>query len=480
MAENQTYDVTVEECGKTIQVTVKDCTACSVNVHPCCCCCCSGSGGGDDTAPGEMILTLAGSAGQSSFYDVIETDDGHMVYGYSDDAPGGTVLVSFDHKLSMTGQVSYEGDPATLPNAFFLKQRDGDGYVLPLMLHNGGYSHSFGAVLVDKGGAIEKRIALQDPARGIFGFGRGTILPPSFSDSACYAFVSYVHSEPQIITLDKDLNLLACATLPRVGTTLQPEYLQVIGDKLFAAGQIYSGGKASAIIYRLSNTLEREAVMTFSHDTDMHLVFMRETEYGYLLAGESQELQNGKYNILLVGVDHDFTVVKRTIVGTYSGDDVAWTMDTNSQGDVLLCGSTNGAGAGDMDCFLLRLDKDLRITEELTLGTAGVEYRDCSAIFNKDGSVTAVGSVGTNDGGGSDAFIATFRGNWKDLTGSVGKYPALRISGKPGFMVKESNFELQFDGDAPFDVYPSSPVTEQDFTVVSDMGRTLIENPERL
>ena len=470
-------DVKVGECGKIIHITVP------VDIHQCCCCKGNGNGnGGGDTDPGEMILTLAGSAGQSFFYDLSETDDGHIVYGYSDDAPGGAVLVSFDDKLSMTGQVSYKGNPATSPHTFLLNQRDGDGYVLPLMLDNGDNSQSFGMALVDKDGAIKKRVALQDPARRAVQFGSGATLPASFSATACYAFAAYVHLEPRIITLNKDLSLLSCATLtsPGGGGYAQPVGLRAIGDKLFVAGHLYSGGKSCGILYRLSNTLEKEAVMTFDHDTVLYLNMMRETEYGYLMVGSSKELKNGKYNLIIIGVDHDFTVVKRAIVGTYSRDDSVYSMDTNSQGDVLLCGTTDGASAGENDFFLLRLDKDLRITGELTLGTAEVEYGPCSAIFNKDGSVTAAGSVGTNDGGGSDGFIATFRGNWEALTGGVDKYPALHINGKPGFMVKETDFELQFDGDAAMNVDFSYTVTKQTFSVTANKTQTLTENPERL
>lgn len=463
-------DEYITEEGKTIHIIVSGCKLeenSTLNICPCCCSGGSGNnngdgdgggngdgdgggngdgdgGGNDDNKPGDLNITLVGGTGVDAFYDLKKTPAGYVAYGHSATAPGTPILVSFDKDLGFVSQMSYKGGSKTVPLYQLVPGKGGNDWVLPLSGTRTGGQNAMYLMLV---GADDKKIkhsnVLGATSTNNMTFSRGLAFPNDFSGSASYIFAAgTTGSLPALVATDSELNTMS--TFRLTGGAMQAYGLNVSENKLYAVGQVEKlfNNKHGGFIYRFDDTFTFESVVAFGYETNMNFKFMLNTDYGYLLAGQIVDRYNGNQNILLLGLDKEYNILKRAIVGGEIGDEILDSLDMDAKGNILLCGRTTSIGAGKTDCFVMRLDKDFTLTKELTFGGAGAEDKPCAALFNKDGSVTLAGSTPGAGAGSYDAFIATFKGGWKDLTGGLKKYPNLRINGKPGFKVKETDFEV--------------------------------------
>lgn len=175
-------------------------------------------------------------------------------------------------------------------------------------------------------------------------------------------------------------------------------------------------------------------------ETDTSLHFIRKTDYGYVVVGHVKNSLTGKQDILLLGLDEEFKIIKRAMAGGEK-DETVTSVDISPKGDILVCGLTTSAGAGGNDVMAIRFDKDFQLTKQFAFGGSGNETSPFG-IINSDGSITLVGSIPNIGAGGGDAFIATISGNWKELTGSLTKYPSIVLNGKPGFKILNTDFDI--------------------------------------
>lgn len=451
MSDTQEYTITSEDGTKIINVTLEGCSIKegSLHIHTCGCCgtCdCNGNGNGngdgngdgdgdgtgiDDDKPGNILLTLVGSTGNDCFHAVLPTEDGYLAFGESEGTP---TLVEFTKELKFVRQNRYvlvQGKNDISRD--LIRSRDGSDYVL-------SYSYDVGL-----GGLHPTRIdaatrEILDAKCVIACTARIYGLPEEYTGAGAYMACSHNGNTPHLITMDEYMNPLLGFSYSGHNLAVQGLLPQKDGAIILAqANGMFSGANGGFLI-RVDTALDIQTKLAVGYERNMSFKHMLETKDGYYVIGEITD-SGDRNSILLLGMDKDFTIVQRAIVGG-AGDEYVHNAAMDADGRILLCGYTNTAGAGGWDYFLMRLEPDFTLTKQLTFGTASSEDQICDALFNADGSVTLVGGTPGAGMGNLDAFIATFKGNWKELTGPVAKYPPIRVNGLPGFKVKSTDFDL--------------------------------------
>lgn len=411
-------------------------------------------GGGDDSKEGTIGLTLLGQTGFDAFNDFVRTDDGgYLAFGRSDKTYGVPMVAQFTPRMAFTGLTSYRGlrEKTSIVNVTSVPNLPGhilginDEYAVAgttskyhdlILMHIDPVTRK---IINSKTHKIDKGSTYASVLKGV---------PEKFSGSGSFAAAGSVYDARKnhafLASFDKQMNMLDMHTMTFGGGSLNYEDVHISSSKYLAVGYVIganTAGLSGGLLVEYNDILEPGKKIAYGYDKNMGFKFIRKLKEGFLVAGYLVDKVTAKTHVLLLYLDDQYQITRKAVVGG-TGSESLHSLDIDSEGNILLCGSSTGVGAGSNDIFVIRLDKTFEVTKQLVFGSTGDENQRGKALFNADGSVTVCGATPGAGAGNYDAFMVTFSGDWKELTGSIAKYPALKINGKPGFQVLMTDFDL--------------------------------------
>ena len=446
-----------------------------------CDCDCEGGGDDDETVHGTAEITLLGGTGADHFYDLIAVNGGYIACGETTSAGAGrtdALLVKFGNDLgvlskTVVGGTDYDVVRSLVPT--------GDGGCL-------AFGDTIGS---DTAGSTDAFVLGADNNATITGssllgssigdaFLGACATPAGFAGSAKYAAVGYMPAGSGlytgfIATYDGDAKVLKSS---RVGVTnsgnTRLHGVAATQNGFVAVGYTNNAGTAGkfdGLIIQYDPILAVQKKILVGGVGSDYFTRIVKTATGYVVGGYTDGFGKGGTDILLLTLDDNLNIVhKATIGGTGAETLGGLTMLPN--GNLAITGNTTSAGAGGSDVLLMVLDKDLNVVKQLVFGGSGDETSS-AVVANSNGSFTMVGYTPTVGAGNLDSFIATFKGKFTDLTGSLAKYPALRIDAGVGFTAEKA-FSLIVNATN------TVPVVDINLTFKANPTRTVITDPAKL
>ena len=166
-----------------------------------------------------------------------------------------------------------------------------------------------------------------------------------------------------------------------------------------------------------------------------------ETADGYVIAGFTNSRGAGDFDCFLVGVDASGAEAWSETYGG-AGSDRCWGITPVADGGFALVGETESRGAGEEDCWLVRVDADG--TELWSESFGGLAGDRCFSLVHVDGGGFVVaGQTYSDSAGERDAYVVgtdergrelwtkTYGGPARDVAHSISKLPdgALLVTG---------------------------------------------------
>ncbi|OPY28866.1 MAG: hypothetical protein A4E28_01253 [Methanocella sp. PtaU1.Bin125] len=134
-----------------------------------------------------------------------------------------------------------------------------------------------------------------------------------------------------------------------------------------------------------------------------------EVEGGYLLMGETTSYGNGTLgDFWLVRTDGAGKELWNATYGDKGWEDASSVMLKMPDGGFLICGGTTSIGNGNLDCYLLKVDRDGRFMWDAAYGTGSYE-RASSVVRATDGSYVIAG-VQQKTGNMDDIYLVRTNG----------------------------------------------------------------------
>jgi hypothetical protein len=146
---------------------------------------------------------------------------------------------------------------------------------------------------------------------------------------------------------------------------------------------------------------------------------------GYIVAGKSWSFGAGLYDIWVLKLNSDGTVLWQKTYGGSENDTTIYTNSIQQTADdgYILVGDTNSFGAGGVDIWVLKLDSNGNITWQKTYG-GSLQHEGAYCIKQtREGGYIVVGKI-RSFGGDSDSLVLKLDTNgdvsWQKTYGSIG------------------------------------------------------------
>ena len=358
----------------------------------------------DDGESWSDITILASARGyRDTFSGITALEDGYMLTG--DIISGQGFLGKYSADLTPMRLKSYHSGSSLIKSA--------------IMTPTGG------CLACGRAGGSGLWLATDNAGLPIKSFVCGNIVHGTFNRaiSTPEGFASpteYVLAGGFIATLDKDFNALKL---------LKPDgvYFNDVAateSKIVAVGV----GCGGSVIMEFDASLNCIKARAFTGVNTLVFSSIVREQNGWVISGLYRDTNIRRF-ILMLRLDNDFNVVDKALLNAGGHDDVC-SMSRRPDGRFLLAGTTTSIGAGGSDAFVLELERDFTPRRALTLGGTN-DDAGMSVVRREDGTIALAGYV--HGGGGADAFLALFRGSFPGMTGSMAKYPNIRINGQVNF-----------------------------------------------
>jgi len=138
-------------------------------------------------------------------------------------------------------------------------------------------------------------------------------------------------------------------------------------------------------------------------DSDGASSLIQTTDGGYLVAGSTNSKGAGAKDAWLIKIDNQGSIIwDRTFGG--SGKDYTSSLLQTTDGGYLVAGSTYSKGAGDLDVWIIKIDKEGNKIWEKTYGGSDSDGAS-SLIQTTDGGYLVAGSTNSKGSGEVDAWV---------------------------------------------------------------------------
>jgi len=117
-----------------------------------------------------------------------------------------------------------------------------------------------------------------------------------------------------------------------------------------------------------------------------------ESNGNIIVAGHTYSFGAGSSDVLVVKLDENGDIVWQRAYGG-SGSDEAWGVAVADNGDIIVVGETESFGSGSYDILVLRLDSDGSVVWQKAYGTTGADFAYDVAILG-NGDIIVVGQSG--------------------------------------------------------------------------------------
>jgi len=182
-----------------------------------------------------------------------------------------------------------------------------------------------------------------------------------------------------------------------------------------------------------------------SGDSEAYSV-VQTSDGGYALAGYTNSTGAGIYSFWLVKTDSNGNMQRSKTYGG-SGDNEAYSMIQTSDGGYALAGYTTSSGTGGRQFLLVKIDSNGNMIWNQTYGEAG-DSEAYSVIQTSDGGYAIAGSTDSAGAGGNDFYLVKVNANgameWNQTYGGSGDDYAYSVvqSSDGGYALAGSTFSF--------------------------------------
>jgi len=152
----------------------------------------------------------------------------------------------------------------------------------------------------------------------------------------------------------------------------------------------FGAGGEDGYLIKLDSDYNTEWEKTYGGDKDDQFFSVQQTsDGGYIVAGETESFGAGEKDCYIVKLDSFGNSPWQTPYGG-SGDDIAESIQVTSSGGYIIAGLTESSGAGQGDCYVIKIDtkRDIGTTKSSSSGS------DSTPVYMNPNQTFKLGSSG--------------------------------------------------------------------------------------
>ncbi len=135
---------------------------------------------------------------------------------------------------------------------------------------------------------------------------------------------------------------------------------------------------------------------------DMYNAVTPTSDGGFVMAGNTSSFGNGGLDVFIVKTGSSGNMLWSRVIGG-AGDDMAYAVAEEGNGNILIAGQTTSSGAGGADVYLIKLDPFGRLLWTKTIGGTGTDYAKGLVLLNDKYFIA--GATSSSGAGGSDVYL---------------------------------------------------------------------------
>jgi hypothetical protein len=213
-------------------------------------------------------------------------------------------------------------------------------------------------------------------------------------------------SDIYVIKLDENGNKEWEKTFGRSGDDVAWSVQQTTDGGYIVAGWSKSFGAGGDDVYIIKLDAYGNMVWekTFGRSGDEAASSIQQTtDGGYIVAGYTNSFGEGGFDVYIIKLDAYGNMVWEKTFGR-SGDEVASSIQQTTDGGYIVAGWTKSFGAGGMDVYVIKLDKNGNKVWEKTYGGSNDDWAN-SIQQTKDGGYIVAGGTFSFGAGGMDVYV---------------------------------------------------------------------------
>ena len=346
---------------------------------------------------------------------VQQISDGYIVAGYTHSFGAGfedVWVLKLADDGSISWQKTYGGAYSDDANAI-QQTTDGGFVVAGYTVPSPGTTHAF-VLKLDASGSVAWQktygISVQDVANSVQQTTDGGYIVAGYT----FGVAGY---EAWVLKLDSSGGIVWNKTYGGSGHDFAYSVQQTAEGGYIVAGYTnsFGAGGYKAWVLKLDSSGGIVWNKTYSGSGNDYAYAIRQTgDGGYVLAAYTSSFGVGGFDTWILKLNSDGSVAWQKTYGG-SGTDIPASIQQTSDGGYILAGSTQSAGAGGFDAWLLKLNADGSVAWQKTYGGSNDDYAN-SVRQTTDGGYIVAGGTSSFGAGDRDAWIMKLDQNG-DLSG---------------------------------------------------------------
>jgi len=209
-----------------------------------------------------------------------------------------------------------------------------------------------------------------------------------------------------VVKLDANGNLQWTKTIGGPGYDRGESLIQTSdgGYAITGSTRSFGAGEADVYVIKLDANGNLQWTKTIGGpDFDVGNSLIQTSDGGYAIAGETESFGAGNYDLYVVKLDANGNLQWTKTIG---GTDVDWgfSLIQTSDGGYVIAGETESFGAGNYDLYVVKLDANGNLQWTKTIGGSDGEIGP-SLVQTSDGGYAIAGTTGSFGAGEIDIYV---------------------------------------------------------------------------